>query len=104
MYLKRVVIENIKCFGRAELNLMSDDEQIKHWSVILGENGTGKSTLLQAIAMALVGPEYGPFRRLLGGAPDTIRLMYPGQKEARFITLFREDAALEDLTDWLDVL
>lgn len=27
--------------------------------------------------------------------------MYPGQKEARFITLFREDAALEDLTDWL---
>ncbi|MBK9613278.1 hypothetical protein [Candidatus Amarobacter glycogenicus] len=41
------------------------------------------------------------FWRLLGGAPDTIRLMYPGQKEARFITLFREDAALEDLTGWL---
>jgi energy-coupling factor transporter ATP-binding protein EcfA2 len=197
MYLKKVVIENVKCFGRAELDLMGSDGQPKRWNVILGENGTGKSTLLQAIAMALMGPDpanrlarldgwtrssqtrgklvvevtvgandqltergrprrepyiasyavtgnaevsiagvlydrptlvfegtrdqlnslkrgllseksagwfaagYGPFRRLLGGAPDTIRLMYPGQKEARFITLFREDAALEDLTDWL---
>lgn len=200
MYLRRVVIENVKCFGRAELDLMRADGQVKRWNVILGENGTGKSTLLQAIAMALMGPDpsnrlarlerwvragqphgkimaevvagqndqltekgrtrrepytpsyavtgdievniggiiydrptlvfegrreqlnslkrgllsekspgwfaagYGPFRRLLGGAPDTIRLMYPGQKEARFITLFREDAALEDLTDWLTKL
>lgn len=197
---KRVVIENVKCFGRAELDLLRGDGQVKRWSVILGENGSGKSTLLQAIAMALMGPDpanrlarlngwtrsgqirgrlvveviagpndqltergrprrepytasyavtgnaevsiggvlydrptlvfegskdqlnslkrgllseksagwfaagYGPFRRLLGCAPGTIRLIYPGQKEARFITLFREDAALEDLTDRLTKL
>lgn len=67
MYLKRVVIENIKCFGRAELNLVRDDGQVKRWSVILGENGTGKSTLLQAIVMVLMGPDLqspGPARRL----------------------------------------
>ena len=62
MYLKRVMIENIKCFGRVELNLMRDDGQVKRWSVILGENGTGKSTVLRAIAMALMGPD--PSNRL----------------------------------------
>jgi energy-coupling factor transporter ATP-binding protein EcfA2 len=200
MYLKTFVIENVKCFGRVELDFFHDDGQPKRWCVILGENGTGKSTLLQSIGMALMGPDpanrlgrlegwarsgrshgrvigevvagpkdgltasgkprktpyrasyavtgasevniagllydrptlvfdgnrdqlnalkrgllsesatgwfsagYGPFRRLLGGSVDATRLMYPGQKEARFVTLFREDAALEDLAEWLKEL
>jgi energy-coupling factor transporter ATP-binding protein EcfA2 len=198
MYLKSFLIEDIKCFGHVELDFLHSDEKVKRWSVILGENGTGKSTLLQAIAMALMGPDpanrlrrpdgwvrtgcrtgkliaeilpgqsdqltgggkprtktpykapyavtgtmevdiggviydrptivfdgtrtqlnalkrgplsersagwfasgYGPFRRLRGGSVDATRLMYPGQKEARFVTLFREDAALGDLDEWL---
>lgn len=197
MYLTKFTIENIKCFGHAEFDFQHPNGEIKRWNVILGENGTGKSTLLQAIGMALMGTEpatrlgrvdnwvrggvqqgrisaevvsgtgdrlvgqgrarravqhaeyavtgtasvevqgiiydqptlvyagtkkqvnslkrgllsqkapgwfaagYGPFRRLRGGSVDATRLLYPGQKEARFVTLFREDAALDDLDEWL---
>lgn len=198
MYLQGFSIKDIKCFGNVEFDFFNPTGEIKRWCVILGENGTGKSTVLQSISLALMGPEpanrlarlegwvragvakgnltaniltgqndrltdrgaprtrtpyhvpyvvtgdrevdvrgvhydrptvvfdgekaqlnalkrgplsekssgwfsagYGPFRRLLGGSPDSIRLMYPGQKEARFVTLFREDAALEDLDEWL---
>ena len=44
---------------------------------------------------------YGPFRRLSGGAQAADRILYSGRKSARFITLFREDAALAHATDWL---
>jgi hypothetical protein len=44
---------------------------------------------------------YGPFRRLSGGSQDADRILYSGRKSARFVTLFREDAALTNATDWL---
>ncbi len=57
MYLTKFTIENIKCFGHAEFDFQHPNGEIKRWNVILGENGTGKSTLLQAIGMALMGTE-----------------------------------------------
>lgn len=60
-----------------------------------------KRGLLSETATGWFAAGYGPFRRLRGGSVDATRLMYPGQKEARFVTLFREDAALEDLDEWL---
>jgi len=47
------------------------------------------------------GCGYGPFRRLSGGAQNADRILYSGRKSARFITLFREDAALTNATEWL---
>ncbi len=44
---------------------------------------------------------YGPFRRLSGGAPEADRILYAGRASARFVTLFREDAALTSAADWL---
>lgn len=44
---------------------------------------------------------YGPFRRLSGGAEDANKIVYSGRKSARFVTLFREDAALTNAADWL---
>jgi hypothetical protein len=60
MWLKTVEIENIKCFERLELTFT--DGKSKHpqpyrWITLLGENGVGKSTLLQAIGLLLAGPE-----------------------------------------------
>ncbi len=202
MYLKAFTIENVKCFGAAQTfdfeEMINGKKTIRRWNIILGENGTGKSTLLQAMAIALMGEDvanrlrgskgwaragaslgrvsaeisagagdqlsgggaplktpyraslaitgeqevevngvienapkivfegekkklnslkrgpwnqqsrvgwlatgYGPFRRLSGGAPDALRAIFQGKKDARFLTLFREDAALEDLQDWL---
>jgi energy-coupling factor transporter ATP-binding protein EcfA2 len=56
MYLKTFTIRHIKCFETLTLDFYRGDEP-RRWNVILGENGTGKSTLLQAIAVALAGPE-----------------------------------------------
>jgi len=202
MYLKTFTIENVKSFGEP-LTINFEDKidgkkVIRRWNVIVGENGTGKSTLLQAIAIALMGDDvanrlrgpqgwvrlgaprgqisaqilagksdkftgesvppktpyetklaitgevevevngvmenapkivfegekkklnllkfgpwnqkpglgwlaagYGPFRRLSGGSQDAFKFITRAKKDARFITLFREDAALEDIQDWL---
>jgi energy-coupling factor transporter ATP-binding protein EcfA2 len=212
MYLKKVILRNIKCFHELELDFAPGGTPRK-WTAILGQNGLGKSTLLQAIGAVLAGPGairellpvadgwvrtnqaygeieaellwtegdaqtprwpknktpytaryivtgdaperlpeslpeqytytvpvvvdwpgegssrerekfskdmsrlkqtayaegkggwfacgYGPFRRLSGGAQAADRILYSGRKSARFITLFREDAALANATEWL---
>jgi predicted ATP-binding protein involved in virulence len=55
MYLRRFKIHGIKCFDELELTFVGEDGQPRLWNVLLGENGTGKSTLLQAMAVALMG-------------------------------------------------
>lgn len=214
MYLREVTIRDIKCFDEIRLDFSSsgdgDEAAVRRWTVILGENGLGKSSLLQSIAIPLAGPGamrelvpvadgwvrlgrshgeieaelewtegdaqlphwpkktpyhprfavtgadpsrlpeglqevssipvivdwvgaregreretaskqmsrlkktayaegkpgwfacgYGPFRRLSGGSQDADRILYSGRRSARFVTLFREDAALTSATEWL---
>jgi hypothetical protein len=44
---------------------------------------------------------YGPFRRLSGGAEYANQIVARQRRSARFVTLFREDAALTNATSWL---
>lgn len=214
MYLREVTVRDIKCFDEITINFAAKDsdaeDAIRRWTVLIGENGLGKSSLLQAIAVPLAGPSairellpvadgwvrqgrpygeidavltwhegdaqlpkwpkrtpyharfvvtgdqpkklpqdlqelstvpiiadwqghgrsrergaaskemsrlkktayaenqkgwfacgYGPFRRLSGGSQEADRILYAGRRSARFVTLFREDAALTNATDWL---
>ncbi len=215
MYLQKITLQNIKCFEHVEIDF-TNGKDIRKWTVIFGENGLGKSTLLQAMAVALAGPiairelipvaegwtrspegfgeiiaklvwtegdsltaiaefgkpktktaytvryavigtetnalpellaenypstivqwsgngeskerenitkdmkrlqqtaytlhknktgwlacGYGPFRRLSGGSQQAERILYAGRDAVRFITLFREDAALTNVKEWL---
>ncbi len=51
-YLVSASLENIRCFGRKQTIDLSDVHgRPAHWTVILGSNGRGKTTLLQALAM-----------------------------------------------------
>lgn len=201
MYLKSFTIQNIKCFESLTLDFWQPDSRsARLWNVIIGENGTGKSTLLQAMAIALMGktatsvllprpygwvrtanlpnhiaaevftdifggwldrdlitcdiredggedgsegkfpktpyfffssardqslddPErrakypnarrfsyedfavgYGPFRRLSGGSEQGNLIVQSQEREARFVTLFRDDAALIACEHWLKEL
>ncbi len=52
--IERVVIEDVKAIQTLDLNLTSTSGRTP-WLMLLGENGTGKSTALQATALALLG-------------------------------------------------
>lgn len=57
MYVRRARVQNVKCFADVELRFqaraVTGDPQ-SNWNVILGENGDGKTSLLQAIAACLM--------------------------------------------------
>jgi hypothetical protein len=211
VYISENKIRDVKCFDRLTLDFRDPAEEsgVRRWTVILGPNGLGKSTLLQAIAITLAGPNamrellpraeswvrgevpfgtleatllwtegdaqlprwpkkspyqvhfavtgtrledlpdlirplgtesvgdfsgngnsqereksskamsrlkqtayaedkagwlacgYGPFRRLTGGSQDADQILYAERRAARFVSLFREDAALSRAESWL---
>jgi predicted ATP-binding protein involved in virulence len=51
MYLKKIRLQNIKCFEDVTLKFPHRDGNYGGWNVILGENGRGKSTVLRSIAL-----------------------------------------------------
>jgi predicted ATPase len=56
MWIEEVSLENIKCFEKQNIRFGRSKSPYP-WITLLGENGTGKSTMLQAIALLLAGPE-----------------------------------------------
>jgi energy-coupling factor transporter ATP-binding protein EcfA2 len=52
VYLKKLRLQNIKCFEDVTLEFPVRDGSYAGWNVILGENGRGKSTLLRSIALS----------------------------------------------------
>ncbi len=56
-YFYSLTLENIRCFAdKQTLDLSDGNGNAARWTVILGENGTGKTTLLQLLAM--LEPEF----------------------------------------------
>lgn len=49
-----VEIENFKNISSMKININKSENKIGQWTSILGENGTGKTSILQAIALTLV--------------------------------------------------
>jgi predicted ATP-binding protein involved in virulence len=70
MYLQRVEIKNFRAIHDMTLDF-SDGEKSRRWTVLLGDNGCGKSSVLKAIALVLAGSEALP--DLLGEVDDWIR-------------------------------
>jgi len=54
MYIQHILIQNVKLFRHVELNFVEDGRP-RMWTVLVGENGLGKTTILQAIAMTASG-------------------------------------------------
>ncbi|MBW8878050.1 MAG: AAA family ATPase [Acidobacteria bacterium] len=59
MYIQRVILENLKGFKTLDFSFQRPDGRLAGWTVLTGDNGSGKTALLKAIALTLVGPDLG---------------------------------------------
>lgn len=55
MFLKNIRLQNFKCLSDIELSFEKITHLNRKWTLILGENGTGKSNALKAIALVTSG-------------------------------------------------
>src|SRR5687768_9177832 len=62
MYVTSLKVENVRCFESAELSLLYPgkpnvpEKVLANVNLILGVNGAGKTTILKAIALAVLTP------------------------------------------------
>ncbi len=54
MYLREVHIKNIRSLKEIQWEVPKN--KAAGWHVIIGDNGSGKSSFLRSIALALIGP------------------------------------------------
>jgi hypothetical protein len=61
MYLRRLILRNIRGFDRLDFDFQrpggTQPTNYAGWSVVAGDNASGKSALLKAIALTIVGPD-----------------------------------------------
>lgn len=58
--LTKVAMRDLKCFESLEIGLSTSSPLGGAWTCIAGVNGAGKSSILQAIALALLGRRHAP--------------------------------------------
>jgi len=81
MFLKKLTLRNFKCLNDIELSfkidrtdnsVSIDNRNNRKWTLIIGENGTGKSNILKAIALVTSGSN--ALGELLGDSDSWIKL------------------------------
>ena len=95
MFLKSIHLKNVKCFSDIDLSFEDENGDIRKWTLLLAENGMGKSTLLKAIGLVTAGSD--AIADLLGEPSDWIRsetrgceisaVLVANEKEERKINL-----------------
>ena len=62
MYIRKASLKNVRSISEMEWAVREGEEA--GWHVILGDNGSGKSSFLRALALGLVGPRNAEALRL----------------------------------------
>ena len=57
MKISKLRLKNIKCFEDIELSFEGGRGGVKNWSLIVGDNGQGKTTILRSLAVGLCDKE-----------------------------------------------
>ena len=61
MHFRSLCLENVRAFGSPQSLEFADEKgDISRWNLILGENGVGKTTLMQALAVMRPVPRLPP--------------------------------------------
>jgi predicted ATPase len=77
MFLKRIELTNVRCIRSMNLPLTMPAGVTRRWTLLLGENGVGKSTLMRSIGLVLSGS--AALAELIGEPDSWIRF---GEQEA----------------------
>jgi predicted ATP-binding protein involved in virulence len=89
MFLQSIHLEQVRSLSDVEFDFRIEDERTRKWTLLLGENGCGKSTVLRAIALLLAGEDALP--ELLGTPDSWIRNNATSCKmSARLVTKKKE--------------
>ncbi len=89
MHITKLHLENIKCFDELSLDLTTPEGEPRMWTILVGENGTGKSTILQMVALTLAGFEAASELIYQGSQYEYVR---HGASGGRAIARFRAGA------------
>jgi energy-coupling factor transporter ATP-binding protein EcfA2 len=110
MHVSRLRISGVRGFHGArsvDLDLTRPDGSLAGWTVLAGRNGSGKSTVLQALALALAGPRSTSFIPSLadwmsvGVSTAEIRaLLRPSDSDPRELTLLDSAVILPEV--WIN--
>ncbi|MEO6832025.1 MAG: AAA family ATPase [Chitinophagaceae bacterium] len=57
MILKTLSLHNFKCLSDIQFSFEKSPKELRKWTLIVGENGVGKTSLLEAIALLTAGKE-----------------------------------------------
>ncbi len=57
MFLKSVHLQDVRCLADAKLSFEIDKKTNRKWTLLVGDNGYGKSTILKAISLLMAGSE-----------------------------------------------
>ena len=96
VYFLSLTLSNVRCFGlKQSLDLSDGKGRPARWTVILGDNGTGKTTLLRALADMVPStmPEISPSKVTTSPSAFFLRtdetpLVRSGLKEASFQAVY----------------
>ncbi|QRN95185.1 AAA family ATPase [Archangium violaceum] len=95
MYFAELTVENVRCFSsRQVLDLRDGNGRLAQWTVILGDNGVGKTTLLQCLygmKPTVLPPMPGA---MVGTVPDST-YWAPELKQGLRRSLSEEDSQLK---------
>jgi energy-coupling factor transporter ATP-binding protein EcfA2 len=98
-YFREFSLENVRCFGpKQTLDFCDANGRRARWTVILGDNGVGKTTLLQCLW--LMSPvSYSPEPGILYGtiSRSTGRIQWPGNN-ARMVEMLARDGVTFNLS------
>jgi energy-coupling factor transporter ATP-binding protein EcfA2 len=121
MWLEELRLENIRCFESIVLKFARTNDAPYPWVTLLGENGGGKSTVLQTLGLLLSGPEgaqkllprplgwlrnehqsgNGAFRRLTRSNQIIVPSLEPQARYTNFSTQFDEGEPLSIFERWM---